>query len=613
MTAIASPRASRAALVTAFIVTLIAGVRVAASAHPDDDAAVDLSPSRWDAGERARLERLRLDWGGARPLAEGGGGMVVGTSGPLAVRAGIDALEQGGTAADAAIATALAQIALTGGSWNSYAGIFGLVYYDAKTGEVHTVNAGYRVPRAEKEPLTIPKRDTPSGRTAMVGGFMAGAEVAHERFGELPWASLFDPAIHVATEGIIVDPVFAQFIRHREAVLSRRPETRAVFARADGELLTEGDLFRQPALAETLRAVARDGAHHMATGPWAKAFVEAVRAEGGHVTLEDLSGYEVLTPEPLQADYRGRTVFAPGPPTLGGVTTLEALNLVELARPEQHGHYAEDPDALYQLIQATRMSWLLTISPPAYVRLHFPAVDLDPRARVTEEHAERIWAKLRQPGWIQRFQGLPEPEAPGGHSDGVVVVDAAGNVAALTHSINTTLWGTTGIFVGGVSIPDSASFQQDRVAKAGPGGMVPNAMNPMIVLRDGEPVVASSCIGGGLHEASVQRLHSVLDHGWDPKRAVDAPIFLSPRWTADADGESRYHQQVIQQGTFAPELLDAVRERGQPLAVLPGLQAEHRGFWIGIEIDPETGRRRGAVDRNFNGIALAEPEARRGD
>ena len=131
-------------------------------------------------------------------LAEGKHGVVVGTTGPLSIKAGLEVLKKGGTAADAAMATSLAQVVECGGSYVSHAGILGMVYYEAATGKVLFLNAAYNTPREEKDPLTIPGKGKPSGRTALVPGFMAGVQAAHDRFGKLPRKDVFGPAVKMA-------------------------------------------------------------------------------------------------------------------------------------------------------------------------------------------------------------------------------------------------------------------------------------------------------------------------------------------------------------------------------------------------------------------------------
>ena len=135
-----------AILIVAILVALVHGL---AGAQPE------LSPAEWPAAERERYEQLQQRGGGAW-FADSETAMIVSSSNPLATHAGLETIRQGGSAADAAIATALAQIALMGGSWNSYAGIFNMVYYDAETKKVYALNAGFNTVLAEDDPLTIP-------------------------------------------------------------------------------------------------------------------------------------------------------------------------------------------------------------------------------------------------------------------------------------------------------------------------------------------------------------------------------------------------------------------------------------------------------------------------
>src|SRR5262245_65249244 len=116
------------------------------------------------------------------------------------------------------MATSLAQIALQAGAPTSYAGILTMVYYDAASKKVYSLNAGYNTVLEEKDPLTIPGGGKPSGRTALVPGFFAGVQVAHDRFGKLPFASLFDPASYMHEREFVVDRVLG-WIKIRQDVL----------------------------------------------------------------------------------------------------------------------------------------------------------------------------------------------------------------------------------------------------------------------------------------------------------------------------------------------------------------------------------------------------------
>ena len=240
--------------------------------------------------------------------------MIAGTTSAAAGRAGLEALRQGGSAADAVLATSLAQITLAMGSWVSYAGILTMVYFDAGSGRFYNLNAGFNTVAGEDDPMTIPAQTNvlsprpdaeirPSGRTALVPGYMAGVQAAHKKFGKLPFKDLFAPAIYYADHGFELTPFHAGLVKLRQKVLSRLPETKAIFTKPDGSWVGEGDLFKQPALAATLRRIAARGADEMYTGEWGKRLVEAVRRDGGKMTLDDLKKYGSSGPIP----WRSRT------------------------------------------------------------------------------------------------------------------------------------------------------------------------------------------------------------------------------------------------------------------------------------------------------------------
>ena len=184
-------------------------------------------------------------------LAQGNRGLVIGLTGERSVAEGLKILEQGGSAADAVMATSLSQVVEVAGSYISFAGILSMTYYDAGTGRVSFLNACYNTPQEEKDPLSIPRLDplsegaAPNGRAVLVPGFMAGVEAAHARFGKLPLARVFAPAIRLAEDGFEIGPSLASYIQFRKDVLSRLPETRKLFTKENGKLYGSGDVFRQ--------------------------------------------------------------------------------------------------------------------------------------------------------------------------------------------------------------------------------------------------------------------------------------------------------------------------------------------------------------------------------
>ena len=403
-------------------------------------------------------------------------GMVVTTSGSGAAAAGIEALKKGGTAMDAAMTAAVMQPCLAAGSYVSYAGIIYVVYFDAASGKVFNLSGGFNTVLGETEPLTIPSIDMaaalagdlksfgskPSGRTALVPGFFAGVEAAHRRFGKRPFKDILAPAIRCAEQGFTLTPELAWAMNWREAVLKRLPETRAIFTKPDGKLYAAGELFRQPALAQTLREISKRGVMpYVYRGDWGRRFVAAVQAEGGRMTQADLDAYLPSWIEPAHARFNGFDVYAQGLPSAGGVSLVESLNLATAANLAALPPYRESPLALFWQLQFAKLGNFLSAPGVAPQMEKALGADLSLQGRLKPETAMRLW-KLLEAGQVP---SIPAPRImTPAHSDAVVAVDAQGNVAAVTHTINTVNWGSTGIFVGGFSIPDAASFQQTVIA-----------------------------------------------------------------------------------------------------------------------------------------------------
>jgi gamma-glutamyltranspeptidase/glutathione hydrolase len=228
---------------------------------------------------------------------------------------------------------------------------------------------------------------------------MAGVQVLHDRFGRLPFAALFGPAVWVADQGVAVGPMVANLLQAQGQFVTRLPEGGRVFAKKDGALYRQGEILRQAELAQTLQYVATQGAAYMYSGEWAQRFVDAIQREGGKMTLADLSAYRPEWTEPLRMPYRGYEVVSLGSPNIGGLHTLAALKLAEVANLKRQGSYATSPETLYSLIQISRLQRILAFAPRVALKEAFPDVDWSPASGVTAETAERLWAHIRRSDW----------------------------------------------------------------------------------------------------------------------------------------------------------------------------------------------------------------------
>lgn len=569
----------------------------------------NLDPSTWRDDYRRYMDAQAVDRAQAG-VATGKNGAVTVAYNGLAARAGLEAMKQGGNAMDALLTAALTQVALTAGAPISYFGILSLVYYDAESGEVHTMNAEWNTLLEEHQPSTIPGGidmasadgilgTEPSGRTALVGGFMKGVGAAHERFGRLPFAQLFQPSIYVAEHGMPISQKMAGYWTMRAGDLARLPETRETLLKEGGRPYEAGDRLRQPALAKTLRAVAEHGADYMYRGPWGKKLVQAIQADGGKMTLEDLSSYEVLWAEPLVADLaNGYRVYTHPAPNNGGVALIEAQRLAVVSGMIEDGHFTKSGKALAKALDITQL-YSLGFLPPAMKRQMYPGVSFAAEDRVTPENAAKLWQQVEAGKRLMKWQP-PMDSGPPKHSDDVVAIDKWGNIAAITQSINCVLWGKTAIVVDGVTIGDPASFQQVQIAAAGPGQRLESPTETGILFHQGEPVLGFASMGSGLHQRTFQALVNVIHYDMTVDQAIDTPDFFGPR----TDVSTLSVTPVFPKGRFPRSVLE---EMGHAYDEIDPKEARFggEGLWVAIRRDPETGELRAASHNRNNSAAVA--------
>lgn len=567
---------------------------------------VDLTSKSWGPGERERYLAEQTQVRTTAGAASGTGGAVTVAYSAYAARAGLEAIKQGGNALDAALTTAMAQVTLKAGAPISFFGIMSLVYLDAKTGKVHTMNAEWNTVKGETDPASIPGSvsfgseesvtgSETSGRTALVGGFMKGVGAAHERFGKLPFEALFGPSIEIAETGAPIDHSMEWCYNMRVKDLARLPETAQTLLKPDGSGYKEGDTLLQPKLAETLRRVAAEGTGYMYGGEWGKKLVEAVQADGGHMTIEDLEDYDVIWDDAIVGDLGGGWSIATNPwPNGGGVALIEAQNLARVAGVAEGTHWSKDSD---QLRKALDLSQLVAFSylPEAVTSAIFPGMDLSPEARITRQHAEAMWERIKDGNPLAAWKRT----APM-HSDDVVAIDAEGNIAAITHSINCVLWGKTAINIDGISIGDPASFQQATVAAIPPGSRLPAPTETGVLLKDGKPVLGFASMGAGLHQRTLQGLLNYTAFGMDVEQAINAPDFYLPA----TDVATMTATAVFPGGRFDHAILDGT---GIAWSEVEGDDARlgGEGIWVAIERDPETGVIKAASNNRSNSAAVA--------
>lgn len=473
---------------------------------------------------------------------------VVSAANPLASEAGVSILKQGGSAADAAIATMLALTVVEPQS--SGIGGGGFIVYQPANGPVGTIDGREKAPGVAKpgqflgpdgKPMPFMQAAT-GGRSVGVPGNVALAAEAHRKWGKLPWAKLFEPAIRLA-EGFPISPTMARFIAFGQDSLKQAgPEGRALYFDKDGAPLPAGMIFRNEKLAATLRLIAKNGPDAFYKGPIAAGIVKAVSTADANptaMTLADVAAYKAEVREPVCGTYRQYRICGMGPPSSGGTGVLAMLKQIE--RFDMKGLGKDNPVAWHLFAESQRLAYAdreKWIGDPGFVDV--PTKGLADPAYLTARSA-LINAGAR----IAKAEpGMPAgaPMARVNAADNEVagttnfaVADAAGNVTTWTSTVEKT-FGSGLVAEGFVLNNELTDFNfapedQGRLTAnaVAPGKRPRSAMSPTIVYdASGKPILAIGAAGGVTIIAQVTKaIIGVLDWGLPVEEAIALPQLIA--------------------------------------------------------------------------------------
>lgn len=451
----------------------------------------------------------------------------------LAARAGVEMLEQGGNAVDAAVAATFATGVVNPSSCGIGGGGFALIHV-GKTHEAELVDFRETAPAAATPDMYVRDGKVDPGlslRGALaiaVPGEVKGLARVLRDFGTLPLATVLEPARRYAADGFPVGHHLAAELRANAEEIRRRPALAAVYLKPDGEPYSQGELLVQADLASTLSAIAAGGARVFYEGPIADKIVETVAREKGILTAADLRGYRERLRKPLGIRYRGLTVLGAPPPSSGGGVVLEILNVLA-----GYDLTAEGPRSAFALHRVAEAESLAFRDRAEYYG-DPDFVDVPIARLLSAAHAEELRRKIAS-GSAPAGEAKAPPERGGtAHTS---VIDGRGNAVALTSTINTAFGSMvlvpgTGIILNNEMDDFSSAPGVPNVyglvgngANAIRGGKRPlSSMSPTLVLRRGAPLLAIGGSGGPrIITATVQTLVNVIDFGMDLDRAVGAP------------------------------------------------------------------------------------------
>ena len=533
----------------------------------------------------------------------------------LASRAGVEVMQQGGNAVDAAVAVGFALAVVHPSAGNIGGGGFMLIRM--ADGKLHFLDYREKAPAAATRDMyldaqgnVIPKASTVGYRASGVPGSVAGMAYAQKKWGKLPLAAVVAPAIRLAREGYPLAYEDARGLH--SSLLSQFPESKRIFQR-DGKYYETGEVFKQPELAQTLERIAKnpDDFYH---GEMARQITAFVQKGGGLITAQDLAAYDVKEREPIHGTYRGLDIYSAPPPSSGGVALVEALNVLEGYDLAKYGSHSAE--SVHLTVEAFRRAF--------YDRAEFmgdPDFSKIPVAQLVDKKYAVAWresvnpdkssrsADLKRPGIFNELEryaaahpqptSVKEPE----HTTHYSVVDADGNAVAVTTTLNGGYG--SGVTVEGLGfllnnemddfsskqgVPNMYGLIQGPANAIGPNKRPLSAMTPTIVTRDGKLFLVLGSPGGPTIITTVANvLMGVVDYGLDIQEAVNAPRFHN-QWLPD--------NTSIENG-FSPDTVKLLENMGHQL-----VKKNYWGEAECIAIDPKTGERLGGADPRSNSKAL---------
>lgn len=525
---------------------------------------------------------------------------MIAAANPYATEAGLDILRAGGSAVDAAIAAQMVLTLVEPESSGIGGGAFMLVY-DRKTGRITSFDGRETAPASARPDMFLDASGKPrphfeaipGGLSVGVPGDIAMFEMAHKKYGRLPWARLFDSAIRLSENGFKVSGKLAEEIRAFPQ-MAKMPDFRAYFYHADGTPIAEGEILKNPELAKTLRLIAKDGAGVFYSGEIAQAIVGKVNnapVNRAVMTLADLANYRAVERPPVCGLYRVYKICSMGPPSSGGVAILQILGMLEHFDKTQL--QPNSLSAVHLVSQAERLAFAdraKYLGDPDVIDVPVSGLldraYLAGRSKLIDEKRDMGTALPGNPP-RKHADYAPQrtPQLPG--TSHLSIVDDRGQVVSMTTTIEFAFGSQ--MMVGGFFLNNELtdfSFEPVRddkpVANApGPGKRPMSAMSPTIVFKpDGSFWIATGSPGGPvIIPYVVQSLVALIDGGLTPQQAASLPHH------ANLNGPT-----LLEENTPIVALKPALEAMGHKVSIRPlesGLhiiQKTHYGYIGGADI-----------------------------
>lgn len=508
--------------------------------------------------------------------------------------AGRAMLKEGGNAVDAAVATGFALAAAWPEAGNIGGGGFMVIRPAGKDAKVVVIDYREKAPAAATKELFAKGIKTPY-HTVGVPGSVAGMALAHAKYGKLPWKRLLAPAIALAEKGVAVGEPLAGSLNAALKRSEKFPELRRVFGKPGGGPWKAGDRLLQPELAKTLRRLAENGPKEFYQGETAKLLVAEMKRGGGLVAPADLKAYEAKVREPIVFSYRGHTVYAPPPPSSGGITLALMLNMLETFDLKKEGRHA--PRTLHRIAEAMRRAY-------ADRARHLGDTDFVkvPAHLTTKEYAKKLAAGIADRATpsekVAPEIALADEKPSTTHYS---VIDGAGMAVSTTTTLENSFGAKIVVRGAGFLLNNEMTDfnpvpgETTRSGKIGtranliaPGKRMLSSMTPVVVVKGGRAVLVTGSPGGRtIINTVLCVLLNVLEFGLTGKEAVEAPR-MHHQWFPD--------RLQVEPGLAVTEAAKQLKSWGHKVLVVKA-QGDAHTIWL----DAKTGKYHAVKDPRRGG------------
>lgn len=480
---------------------------------------------------------------------------MVASEAPLATKVGAQVLAAGGTAADAAVATAFALAVVHPSAGNLGGGGFAIVRTPTEARALDFREAAPAAATPDMYAKAAPKASLIGDLASGVPGSVEGLWELHEKYGKTPWKQLVAPAIALARDGFAVDPILA-------AGLKRRLERGPITGGAWSQVHAAGEIVKQPELAATLEKIAEQGPAGFYEGDVAAAIVGEMKRGGGLITADDLHAYHAVWREPLRFDYRGRHLITMPPPSSGGIVIAMTANMLRNLDLAKLGwHSAAHVHWLAEVWRRAFAARNEVLGDPAFVK------DMPIAKLMSPAYADQLAATITDKATPSKdIPGLVEPM----HTTNLCVVDRSGMAVALTTTLNTGFG--NGVAVAGFLMnnemddfatkpgqPNVYGLVQGTANQVEPGKRMLSSMSPTVIEDDHGVFMVVGGQGGPRIITEVwQTISNVIDFGMPVDQAIAAP---------------RVHHQhlpdevVVEDKAITPDVAGALRTMGYTLVI----------------------------------------------